>query len=196
MIKTALIALSLSVFAQNTQSYDFFNSKWKISKNAHNALLIDKVLVESDVKNDAKSQTFKMKAMAYHPKKCSKVLKKLAMFENYPNMIDFIKKANYSEKYELLTVHADHTLLPFPMIVHIKMKRPDKEGVYEFVFPTGLFQGLKGTFEVKEVDKKCSVFAKSYWSGKNTKIPNFAIELFSETLTKLAVQTLIRKTSF
>jgi hypothetical protein len=75
VIKIALILLSLSVFAQNTDSYDFFNSRWKISKNTHKALILDNVLVESDVKNQkkTKSQTFKMKAMAYHPKKCSKV---------------------------------------------------------------------------------------------------------------------------
>ncbi len=192
-----MIFLFIPYLYADTASFNFFNKNWKISKNTFKALKKEYVIVDSNVENQTKlnTQTFYMKAMAYHPKKCSKVIKKLAKFENYPDMIDFIKSATYDEKFNFLKVRADHTLLPFPMIVHIIMKRPTKEGVYDFIFPTGLFDGLKGTFEIKQVDKRCAVFAKSYWSGKHTKIPNFAIELFSETLTKIAVRTLIRKTS-
>lgn len=197
MIKIFLILLFIPYLHADTSSFNFFNKNWKISKNVFKALKRDHVIVDSQVDNQSKlnTQSFSMKAMAYHPKKCSKVIQKLAKFEHYPDMIDFIKDVSYDEKFHLLKVRADHILLPFPMIVHIIMKRPTTEGVYDFIFPTGLFQSLKGTFEIREKDKRCAVFAKSYWSGKHTKIPNFAIELFSETLTKIAVKTLIRKTS-
>lgn len=188
------ILIFLNLSAHSNDHYSFFNSKWKISKNAYKALLNENVLAKSEVSSKDKVQKFKMQAIAFHPKKCRKVIKKLARFENYPDMIDFIKSTTYHEKNHFLTVKADHTLLPFPMIVHIVMKRPDKEGVYKFKFPTGIFKGLSGTFTIKEVANKCSVYAESFWQGQTTKIPNLVIEIFSETLTKIAVQTLIRKT--
>ena len=193
--KLLIILLFCSNLFANSESYNFFNSYWKISKNAFKALENEFVLVESTVKSSKKQQSFKMRGMAYHPKACTKVIKKLSYFENYPNMIDFIKSVKYQEKHSFLTVKADHTLLPYPMIIHVIMKRPTKEGVYPFKFATGMFSGLKGSFTIKEVDNRCSVFVQSNWKGPDTKIPDLAIELFSETLTKIAVRTLIRKTS-
>ena len=134
-----------------------------------------------------------MKAVSFHPKTCKKALRKLQLLENYSEWIDFIKISKYNDKTKLLTIFADHMLLPYPMIVHINVERPTKPGIYKFSFPTGIFTGLAGTFHITEINHQCLLFAKSYWSGTPTSIPDLVIELFSEGLAKLGGDILIRK---
>ena len=80
------------------------------------------------------------------------------------------------------------------MLVHIIVKRPTKEGKYLFTFPTGLFSGLKGHFLIKNINNRCSLYAQSHWHGRKTKIPSFVIELFTQTLSRLGGEMIIRKT--
>lgn len=169
--------------------------RWDLSKTQREYLLDHKVLALSDVNtDDAGIQHFKLKAAALHKKTCTKVLRKLSMLEEYHNLVSFIKSSTYDEKSKLFTIKADHPVLPYPMIVHIIVDRPTKMGIYHFVFPTGMFRGLKGYFEITETNKKCLFFATSTWSGKKDRLPDFVIELFSETLSKLGGELLMRKT--
>ena len=115
------------------------------------------------------------------------------MFESYTDWIDFVKKSTYHEKSKLFTVKAEHTLLPYPMVVHIIVERPEKIGDYDFYFPTGIFTGLKGKFEIREFDGQCWVYGHSYWEGKHTGIPNLVIEVFSETLSRIGGEILMRR---
>lgn len=172
---------------------EYTKEVWNPSMTENEYLQKGKVLALANVTSDAKTQTFHMRAMALHKVKCSKVIRKLAQFENYADWINFIKKSKYQQDINLLTFNADHTLLPFPMIIHIIVERPSKPGKYEFEFPTGLFKGLNGYFEIKDFNKRCLFFGKSYWHGPKTKIPNMIIELFSETLSKMGGETLMRK---
>jgi hypothetical protein len=116
------------------------------------------------------------------------------MLENYKNWIDFINYSEYQEQSHLFTLKADHPLLPYPMVIHIIVERPTKKGKYPFSFPTGLFGGLKGYFEILEFEKKCFFYAESHWEGKKTKLPGFIVEIFSETLSKVGGELLMRKT--
>jgi hypothetical protein len=166
-----------------------------MKKLTYKRLIKKGVLVDSKVETQGKKQSFEYKAFAIHPKRCSRVLPRLARFENLKEMISFIKTANYNEKHSYLTLKADHVLLPYPMIINIITKRPLKEGIYEFSFPTGLFAGLTGKYIIKEVDKKCTVFARSHWNGPNTRLPDLVIEVFSQSLTTLAFDKILRKTS-
>jgi hypothetical protein len=79
------------------------------------------------------------------------------------------------------------------MIIHIIVDRPTKAGRYPFTFPTGIFTGLTGYFDIKQVDKKCIFYAQSSWNGNKTRLPNFIIEIFSETLSKMGGAILMRK---
>ncbi len=190
----------LSYFFLSTNAYPkskldlFTGDRWKLSKTQKKYLKKGEVLAVSNVEDFDSKQSFELKALAMHPKKCKRALRKLSMLENYENWIDFIKKSTYSPDNKLFTIKADHPLLPFPMIVHIIVDRPTKEGKYPFTFPTGMFRGLKGFFEIKEIDKKCTFFASSNWVGPKTRIPNLVIEIFSETLSKVGGKILIRKT--
>lgn len=170
----------------------FYKDKWNLTKTSIEYLKKGVILAESSVTSADKKQDFSLKAAAVHPKNCTKVLRKLSMLENYDEWISFIKKSDYSEKRKLATIKADHALLPYPMIVHVFVERPTKPGIYPFSFPTGLFKGLTGTFTIDERQGKCMVFSKSHWSGEK-QLPDFAVSLFAETLTKLAGQVLFRK---
>ena len=186
----------LCLSAQGSELETFFQDKWKLNKSSLDYLKQGKVLAEAEVESDKNNQSFSMHAAGWHNKKCALVLRKLSQLEKYEEWISFVKSSRYQEKYGLLTIKADHTLLPYPMIVHILMQRPTKEGVYKFSFPTGIFAGLVGEYTVEEKDKRCLIYAKSNWSGKKTNIPDVVVELFVEGLTKLAAELLIRKTQF
>ena len=181
------------LFAKDQKLQDFYKDYWALTDKSIEYLYEGKILADAQVESKDKKQSFKLNVAALYPKACHKVLRKLKMFESYKDWISFITKSTYSEPNQLLTVRAEHPLLPYPMIVHIIVKRPTKPGEYPFVFPTGIFTGLKGKFIIKEHKKTCAFYAESYWKGKDTNIPDFAIELFSETLTKLGGELLFRK---
>jgi hypothetical protein len=196
LIKIFIFNLVLTptlILAKDDQTVaGFFKDKWKLTKTSLDYLNNGEILAESSVSSADKNQSFDLKAAAVHPKNCTKVLRKLSMLENYDEWISFIKKSDYSDERSLATIKADHVLLPYPMIVHILVKRPTKPGVYPFSFPTGIFKGLSGTFTIDERQGKCMVFSKSHWSGKK-QIPDFVVSIFAETLTKLAGKILFRK---
>ena len=180
-----------SVKAENLSEYT--KKVWDLNKAEQEYLQKGQILTISKVETLDNKQQFNMKAMALHPKKCSRILRKLSRLENFSDWVSFIKKSTYQDNSRLFTLRAEHALLPFPMIVHIIVDRPTKQGRYKFMFPTGIFTGLKGHFEIKEFDKRCLFFAKSFWKGKPTKIPNLIIELFSGGLTKMGGDILMRK---
>ena len=192
-IQFLLYSTFINAQSNNVSFEQFIKERWPLSKTQKSYLQNGEILADSDVTTNKNTQNFKLKAMAQHKKKCSRVLRKLSMLESYDEWIDFIKSANYSEKNRLFTLTADHTLLPYPMIIHIIVDRPTKEGKYPFRFPTGIFTGLTGHFDIKQIDKKCHFFAQSQWSGKKTRLPDFVIELFSETLSKIGGAILMRK---
>ncbi len=189
------IFLSFVLYAGplNKGVLDFITSKWKLNNTQQEYLSQQKVLALSEVETKNSGQEFKLKAAALVPKKCYKAIRVISNFELYSTWISFIKSSSYNPKSRLLTLRADHTLLPYPMIIYIIVDRPTKEGKYPFLFPTGLFDGLKGEFEIKEINNQCVLYAHSYWKGKKTKIPDLIIEVFSETLSKIGGEILMRK---
>jgi len=185
----------LSIGNEKTLS-SFFDGKWDLNKASLESLVEGEILSEAHVKSKGSKQSFTLKSAGWHNKKCSVVLRKLSMLENYKDWISFVNTSTYNKKARLFTLTADHTLLPHPMIIHIIMDRPTKQGVYPFYFPTGMFTGLKGDFTITEKDNRCLIFSKSHWKGPKTKYPDLVIELFAETLSKKGAQLLMRKTQF
>lgn len=194
MFKYLIILLSLNLQAsEDPEVIKYFSEKWDLSKTDKEYLFNQKVLALSKVTSDKKEQEFKLKAAALHPKACFKALRVVSRLEKYKDWISFITSSTYEDNRRLFTLKADHTLLPYPMIIHILVDRPTKEGVYPFVFPTGMFTGLRGEFEIKTINGKCLLYAHSYWKGKKTKIPNLVVEIFSEALSKIGGNILMRK---
>ncbi len=192
--KISIIYIFFFLCASETLANDlnhFINTKWKLSQTQLKYLMEGKVLTTSSVQSQNNKQSFDLKALAYHTVKCSKALRKLSLLENYKDYISFIQSSTYHNK--LFTLKADHTLLPHPMIIHIIVDRPTKAGKYPFTFPTGIFKGLKGQFEIKEFQNRCLLYAESHYNGVASRFPDLVIEIFSETLSKLGGELLMRK---
>tara|TARA_B100000674_G_scaffold322181_1_gene268549 strand:- start:488 stop:1093 length:606 start_codon:yes stop_codon:yes gene_type:complete len=182
--------------AQTKELDSFFKDKWKLTKSAKQDLVEGEVLSDVNVNSDKKQQSFDLQAAGWHNRKCAPVLRKLSMLEKYKDWMGFVKSSTYNEKARLFTLTADHALLPNPMIIHIIMDRPTKQGIYPFFFPTGMFTGLKGHFTITEKNDRCLIYANSSWKGKKTRYPDTVIEIFAETLSRKGAEILIRKTQF
>lgn len=195
------ILFSLANAAEQTQEkpFDtFLNKHWDIGDKERKEIINGSILVDVEVEDYAKEkqQSFKMKAVGQHQIDCSRVLRKLSRFEKLHSWLNFVESSDYNDEKKLLTIKADHVLLPYPMVVNIFIKRPTAPGKYPFMFPTGIFTGLTGTLFIEEFEGRCTFFANSEWKGPDTGISNFAIDLFATTLTKLGAEMLIRKTRF
>src|SRR5690606_30666807 len=106
------------------------------------------------------------------PRNCTRAMRKLSLYENYHNYMDFIKTSSYNDKTQKFTFTIEHTLLPYNMVVRFKIPRITKEGHYPFTFEDGFLKDLKGTIIVQEIGKYCLLGLKADWRGPETKIPN------------------------
>lgn len=131
-----------------------------------------------------------------HPRNCTKAMRKLSLYENYHNYMDFIKTSSYNEKTQKFTFTVDHALLPFPMIVGFKIPRITKAGHYPFTFEDGFLKDLRGNVIVEEVGKFCLLGLKADWHGPESKIPNVVFGTFVQTIGKIGLEHLVRVSLF
>ena len=131
-----------------------------------------------------------------HPRNCTRAMRKLSLYENYHNYMDFIKTSTYDEKTKKFSFVIEHALLPYDMVVAFKIPRITKEGYYPFTFEDGFMKGLKGTVIVQEVGKFCLMGLKADWRGPESKIPNIVFGSFIQTVGRLGLEHLIRVSRF
>lgn len=131
-----------------------------------------------------------------HPRNCTRAMRKLSLYENYHEYIDFIKKSEYNDQTEKVSFLLDHTLMPFPMTLSFKIPRIKKAGHFPFTFEDGFLKDLKGTIIVHEVGKYCLLGLKTDWKGPETRIPNLIFETFVQTVGKMGLEHLIRVSLF
>lgn len=131
-----------------------------------------------------------------HPRSCQRAMRKLSLYENYPNYIDFIKTSFYDDKNQKWSFTIDHALLPFAMIVKFKLPRITGEGLYPFTFEDGFLKDLKGTVIVQNLGTHCLLGLRADWVGPETKIPNLIFGTFIQTVGKLGLEHLIRVSLF
>lgn len=143
-----------------------------------------------------KEQQMMLFVSGIHPRNCQRAMRKLSLYENYHQYMDFVKESKYDETTQKFSFTIDHTLLPFPMIVKFKIPRIKGEGQYPFVFEDGFLKDLKGTVQVKSVAKFCLLSLKTDWRGPETKIPNMVFSTFIQTVGKLGLEHLIRVSIF
>ncbi len=155
------------------------------------------VISEGDVVSPSeKEQKMMLFVSGVHPRNCTRAMRKLSLYENYNQYMDFVKESSYDDKTERIRLVINHTLLPFPMVVGFKIPRIKKEGHYPFLFENGFLKDLKGTVIVKEVGKFCLLGLKTDWRGPESKIPNVIFETFVQTVGKLGLEHLIRVSMF
>ena len=143
-----------------------------------------------------KEQQMMLFVSGVHPRNCTLALRKISLYESYPQYMDFVKTSSYNEKTHKWTFTVDHTLLPFPMIVGFKIPRVNRPGDYPFIFEDGFLKNLKGTVSTRNVGKFCLLSLKADWRGPESKIPNVVFSTFMQTVGKLALEHLIRASIF
>ena len=131
-----------------------------------------------------------------HPRNCTRAMRKLSLYENYHQYMDFIKTSTYNEKTQKFSFSIDHALLPFPMVVGFKIPRITKEGYYPFTFEDGFLRDIKGTVIVQEMGKFCILGLKADWRGPESRLPNLIFGTFVQTVGKLGLEHLIRVSYF
>lgn len=143
-----------------------------------------------------KRQKMNLIVAGVHPRNCVRAMRKIGMYEDYSKFIDFIKKSEYDPKSTQLRFTIDHTLLPYAMIMTFKLPRITGVGSYPFIFEHGFLKDLKGTIGVQSIDKFCLLTLKADWQGPDSGLPNLALEMFAQTLSKVGLEHLIRLSLF
>lgn len=160
-------------------------------------LLKGEVIAEGKVDSPTdKEQQLMLFVAGIHPRNCVRAMRKLSLYENYSQYMDFVKRSTYDEAKQKISLTIDHTLLPFPMVMGFKIPRIKGEGHYPFVFEDGFLKDLKGTVAVKSIGKYCLLSLKTDWRGPETKIPNVVFGTFLQTVGKLGLEHLIRVSLF
>jgi hypothetical protein len=170
---------------------------FKLSEGQTEELLKGEVIATGKV--DSPSETLQQMMLfvsGIHPRNCVRAMRKLSLYENYHQYMDFIKKSTYDQTNQKFSFVVDHTLLPFPMIVGFKIPRISGPGHYPFVFEDGFLKDLKGTVIVQEVGKFCLLGLKADWKGPKSKIPDLIFGTFVQTVGKLGLEHLIRVSVF
>jgi hypothetical protein len=143
-----------------------------------------------------KQQKLDLIVVGVHPRNCVRAMRKISLYENYSSFIDFIKKSDYNNSTQQLSFTINHTLLPYAMVMSFKLPRITGVGSYPFVFEHGFLKDLKGEIGVQNLDKFCVLTLKANWQGKDSGLPNLALEMFAQTLSKLGLEHLIRLSLF
>ena len=194
LVKIALLFSSFTL--ANEEIKKSIEPHWKLTDTQllylKEGKILTSALVESIKKNNNDFQSFLFKTAALNNKNCERVLDLLSHYENFKFHLDFIKQSNYNDLTNYVSFLIDSPLLPFPMTLSFKIPRIKKPGQYLFEFENGFLKGLKGIIHVHSVSNQCLIYAESNWTGEDTKIPNFVMEIFSETLTRIAFEKLFR----
>lgn len=177
-----------------------------MSPSSLKAILKGEIVVDSQVdsrKTEAGDfQSLDFKAIALHPSSCQKAMVKLGRYEMYTEWLEgLIEEASYDEQKEVLNLVVTHSLLPFKMRVLFNIPRIRKEGTYPFSFDRGFLKGLSGKFQLKQEQGdnnrpgRCLFYITAFRDGPDSKLGNGVLELFSITITRIAIDKLFRLSS-
>jgi len=192
--------LFISILLYSTPRCHAFIKHSDINEKILNLIKDNKPYATSDVdsyeKNEIDYQTLKLSGAAYHQQSCVNVFKVLGNYENYYQMISFIKKSIYREKTQRVFFLLSHFLLPFDMIMDFIIPRIKKEGQYEFIFDRGFLKNLKGEINVEDLNDnkyRCFISLEINWDGKESPFPDFIFQYFSKVLLKKSISNLWMK---
>ncbi len=172
-------------------------------KNVKEKILEGSVFSESKVEDSVlvgqKRQSLNFSITGLHSKSCQYALKKLSLYENYREFLDFVKDSRYTAETEEINFLLSHVLLPYDMRLVFKLARITTPGIYSFRFEEGILKNLTGNIHVVQFTEKtklrCLFYTTATWSGAHTGIPNFILEGFSQALAKYSMERLFRLSS-
>ena len=192
----------ISILLQSAPWCHGFIKQTEIKKGILEKMLANEPFTDSDVdsfeKNKVEFQSLKLRGAAFHNKSCKSVFSILGKYENYKNMISFIRESYYNEKNQRVFFLLSHFLLPFDMVMDFKIPRIKKEGNYTFVFDQGFLKNLIGEILVSEIKKdkfQCYVSVDINWSGPDSPFPDFIFQYFSKVLLGKSIKKLWEKSN-
>jgi hypothetical protein len=166
-----------------------------ISKRAFAALQKDEILLKSIVQThegEQKTQSLDYQITGLHPKPCSIALRRLTLYEQYSDYLNFVTQSQYDPESQRIWLLLGHTLLPFNMSLEFQIPRMTGPGVYPIEFNKGFLTGLKGAIEISQHKNRCLFVAHAKWSGPHSGINDSIFSLFSRTLSRMAMNSLFR----
>jgi hypothetical protein len=189
-----LVAASRVVLtsAQKKEAKKILHSWWAESDRFSEDVLAGEVVSWANVDSQGNQQSMRTRVVGVHPRSCTNGLRRISLYENYPKHIDYIKQASYDEGAKRVRFVLDHALLPFPMELVFHIPRIRAPGSYPFTFPGGIFKGLTGSIRVESLGARCLYYMETDWAGATTKIPDTAVQVFAQTLSRVGLEKLIR----
>ncbi len=188
-----LLTLTHMIFANEILDLKNIPLSDSIKKSVESGEVFSESQVSSfDNAKKEKMQNLKFQIMGLHPRSCEIALKKLSLYENFKNSIDFVKESNYDDTTQELNFLLAHELLPYRMRLIFKLPRIKVPGTYPYSFEVGILKGLNGNIHVFEGKKRCYFYTDAHWFGPHTGFPNLIFEFFSQTLAKRSMEILFR----
>lgn len=191
MLFFTLLTCTLSLWATSNPE-DVLPYKKNLKEKILKGTIFSESKVNSRIIDQKKWQELHFTIAGLHPKSCDYALKKLALYENYHQFLDFVKKSDYDSSKEEINFLLSHILLPYDMQLIFKLPRINKVGTYPFVFEIGILKNLKGTIHVVDYKNSCLFFTKADWEGPHTGFPDLIFEFFTVTLSKHSMEKLFR----
>jgi hypothetical protein len=139
-------------------------------------------------------QDFFFQAVGLHPKACWFSLTKLSQYENFKNLIDYIKESSYDEKTKRINLLFVADFLPLSLRLNFKIDRITQAGVYRFEFDQGFLNGLKGEIQVSNYKGHCLFYSIATWKGPHTGYSPLILENISKTLAVIAIEKMFHLT--
>ena len=149
-------------------------------------------ITHGQVETNQNIQQMNIHSEIWHKKKCTIVLPKISAYENFPSFMPFVSKVKYNEQKQELYMLIESAYLPIKMNMQFIIPRLENVGEYDFTFTHGFLKGLKGKITAIDLNNSCHIHMNIKRSGAPTKYSDLILELFSVTLTKIAVDKIYR----
>jgi hypothetical protein len=180
------------LFAQENPIYQLKYSE-NILRRVEKGDLISSAAVNFD--EEKNFQSFKVYGLGYHKRTCKSAMRKLSVYENYPNYLSIINKTTYDENKKIANFLISPPLLSKDIDVFIKIERIKGQGHHPFQFISGSFTGLEGSIDLTDFKDRCLFHISAYWSGPHSEIPGPILKLFLEAIVKMGLENLFRVSS-
>jgi len=192
-------SFGLLIFALSLNATELNLAALPYKKNVKEKILDGDVFSESKVESNGKNQSLKFSIAGLHPKSCDYAMKKLSLYENYHEFLDFVKDSKYNPDTRELNFLLSHVLLPYDMRLIFNLDRIKGPGHYPFRFDMGILKDLTGNIQLADQSlkgqKRCLFYTTANWSGPHTGFPNFIFESFSQALASYSMERLFRLSS-
>ncbi len=181
--------LSFSLFAQENPLFKL-NYSENILKRVDKGELISSADVKFDEEN--KIQSFKVFGLGLHKRNCKTAMRKISVYENFPNYLSIVNKSSYDQNKKIANFQLSPPILSKDIDVFIEIERIKDQGHYPFKFVSGFFTALDGSIDLTDFENRCLFHVTASWAGPHSDIPGPILKIFLEAIIKTGLENLFR----